>query len=98
MPNQLISYFFSVFRLSHRDILEVEPSNTVPGGAWEKQERMNVVLFGQCAIFPSFLFLWMVAVLLLLLLPLKAVVCVGHWVFVLRHIKYVYCISLLYYA
>ena len=57
MPNQPITYFFSVSCLSHRDILEVEPSNTVTGGAEEKQERVNVVLLGQCAIFPSFLFL-----------------------------------------
>ena len=57
MPNQPITYFLSVSCLSHRDILEVEPSNTVTGGAEENQERVNVVLLGQCAIFPSFLFL-----------------------------------------
>ena len=62
MPNQPITYFLSVSCLSHLDILEVEPSNTVTGGAAEeKQERVNVVLLGQCAIFPSFLFLQMVA-------------------------------------
>ena len=50
----LTSHFESLWSIV---ILEVEPSNTVTGGAEEKQERVNVVLLGQCAIFPSFLFL-----------------------------------------